>query len=108
MLLVALALTLVGVWAADQVIAATGKKDPQIVVIDEVAGVLITLAAAGPSWASVAIGFVAFRVFDQFKPWPARRFERTLPGGWGVMMDDVAAGVWGAAVLLALRSVEWA
>jgi phosphatidylglycerophosphatase A len=92
----------VGVWAADHVIARTGLKDPQIVVIDEVVGVLLTLAASAPTWTSLVAGFVLFRIFDQWKPWPARSLE-SLPGGWGVVMDDVAAGVWGAAVLGALR-----
>lgn len=97
-LIVATALAVVGIWAADHVIAKTGLKDPQIVVIDEVVGVLITLAASGPTWTSVVLGIVLFRIFDQWKPWPARALE-ALPGGLGVMMDDVAAGVWGAAVL---------
>lgn len=96
-------LTLVGVWSADQVIAKTGAKDPQIVVIDEVAGVLVTLAVTAPTWTSLAAGVVAFRVFDQWKPWPARAFEQRLPGGWGVVMDDIAAGVWGALVVVGLR-----
>jgi phosphatidylglycerophosphatase A len=91
-------LTVTGVWASGYVIQKTGQKDPQIIVIDEVAGVLITLAASSPAWTSVLAGFVVFRIFDQWKPWPARSFE-SLPRGWGVMMDDVAAGVWGAAVL---------
>lgn len=99
---VAIALAAVGVWAADQVIARTGLKDPQIVVIDEVVGVLVTLAASAPTWTSLALGFVLFRVFDQWKPWPARQLE-SLHGGWGVVMDDVAAGAWGAAALGALR-----
>jgi len=98
-LFVASILAIVGVWAADQVIARTGQKDPQTVVIDEVVGVLITLAASTPTWTSVIFGFVLFRIFDQWKPWPARALE-SLPGGFGVVMDDVAAGVWGAAVLM--------
>lgn len=99
----ALVITFVGVWAAEHVIATTGLKDPQIVVIDEVAGVLFTLAAAAPSPMSIVVGVVLFRIFDQWKPWPARTLE-SLRGGWGVVMDDVAAGAWGAGVLLVMRS----
>ena len=95
-------LAAVGVWAAQEVIATTRLHDPQIVVIDEVVGVLVTLAASTPTWTSLAAGVVLFRVFDQWKPWPARSLE-SLHGGWGVMMDDVAAGIWGAAVLGLLR-----
>ncbi len=95
-------LTAVGIWAAQVVVADSGKKDPQIVVIDEVAGVLVTLAASPHTWAGLAAGVVAFRVFDQTKPFPARWAERNLPGGYGVVLDDVAAGVWGALVVLAL------
>jgi phosphatidylglycerophosphatase A len=98
----ALVVTLVGVWAATQVVRATGLKDPQIVCIDEVAGVLITLAAAPYTWKGVLASVVLFRIFDQWKPWPARRAEG-LREGWGVVMDDVFAGLWGAALVLAAR-----
>ncbi len=101
----ALALTLVGIWAASRVALATGQKDPQIVVIDEVAGVHLTWMAAPPSVQGVAAGFVLFRLFDQLKPFPARAAER-LPGGYGIVLDDVFAGIWGAIVLLALRHLE--
>lgn len=102
-LFVASILAIVGVWAADHVIARTGQHDPQIVVIDEVVGVLITLAASAPTWTSLVLGVVLFRIFDQWKPWPARQLE-SLPGGFGVVMDDVAAGVWGAIVLGLIRA----
>ncbi len=98
----ATAIALVGVWAASEMIHITKQKDPQIVVIDEVAGVLITLSVSAPTWTSLAAGVVLFRIFDQFKPWPARALE-SLPGGWGVVMDDVAAGVWGALALALLQ-----
>ena len=101
----AIALTVVGIWAADRVARATGQKDPQIVVIDEVAGVHVTWLAASASWQSVLVGFVLFRLFDQLKPFPARRAER-LPGGYGIVLDDVLAGLWGAAVLALLRHAE--
>jgi phosphatidylglycerophosphatase A len=102
----ALVVTIVGVWAATQVVRATGLKDPQIVCIDEAAGVLITLVAAPYTWKGVLASVVLFRIFDQFKPWPARRAER-LREGWGVVMDDVFAGLWGATVVLVLRAAGW-
>ena len=96
-------LAVVGVWASNHVIAETGQTDPQIVVIDEVAGVLVTLSVSAPTWTSVVLGVALFRIFDQWKPWPARRLE-SLHGGLGVVMDDVAAGVWAAAVLGVFQS----
>ena len=102
----AVAITAVGVWASNQVVRKLGIKDPQIVCIDEVAGVLITLLAAPATWAGLVAGVVLFRLFDQWKPWPARAAE-SLPEGWGVMMDDVAAGAWGAVLLLGARAAGW-
>jgi phosphatidylglycerophosphatase A len=99
----ALVLTIVGIWAADIVAKDSGLKDPQLVVIDEVAGVLCTLAVAPPTWAGLIVGVVLFRIFDQWKPWPARAAERKLPGGYGIVLDDIAAGAWGAAVLEGLH-----
>lgn len=98
--------TVVGVWAAAQVVRETGLQDPQIVCIDEVAGVLITSVAAPHHWKGLLAGVVLFRLFDQFKPFPARRAEK-LRDGWGVVMDDVFAGLWGAAVLLGARRLGW-
>jgi len=98
--------TLVGIWAAGRVERRLGIKDPQMVCVDEVAGVLVTWIAAPMTTRALIAGVVAFRIFDQFKPWPARAAER-LGGGSGVMLDDVAAGVWGAAVLIAGRALGW-
>jgi phosphatidylglycerophosphatase A len=102
----AVAVTLVGLWAAGDVERRLGNKDPQIVCIDEVAGVMVTWLAAPPTWVGVVAGFVVFRVLDQLKPWPARTAER-LGGGAGVMLDDVAAGIWGAGLLAAARALGW-
>ena len=102
----AIAVTLVGVWAATQVVRHTGLKDPQIVCIDEAAGVLITLAFAPYDWKGVLASVVLFRIFDQWKPWPARWAEK-LREGWGVVMDDVFAGLWGAVFVIAARSLGW-
>jgi phosphatidylglycerophosphatase A len=74
-----------------------------IVVIDEVAGLLVTLSPGAQGW-SVLVGLVAFRIFDQWKPWPANVFEARLPDGWGIVMDDVAAGVWAALLMVTLRT----
>lgn len=104
--LAAMIVTIVGVWAAGRVVDRTGLHDPQIVCIDEVAGVLVTWLAAPPTWTGLIVGFVLFRLLDQFKPWPARAAER-LPRGWGVMMDDIFAGAWGVVLMLAARKFGW-
>jgi phosphatidylglycerophosphatase A len=71
-------------------------------VVDEVAGLLVTMIPmAAVTWRTVLAGFLLFRLFDMTKPWPVRLFER-LPGGWGIVMDDVVAGVLGAAVMVGL------
>ena len=101
--LAAVVVTAVGVWASGRVAERTGLHDPQIVCIDEVAGVLVTWLGAPPGWAGTIAGFVVFRLLDQWKPWPARAAERRLPPRWGIMLDDVLAGIWGAALLLVAR-----
>lgn len=93
----AVAITLAGVWAAGVVARLIGTQDPQIVVVDEVAGVLVALAFAPHTMTAVVLAVVLFRIFDMTKPFPARAAER-LPGGWGIVIDDVVAGAW-AAVL---------
>ena len=100
-------LTAIGVWASGRVARRLGGKDPQIVVIDEVAGVLVTWVAAPATWTGLIVGGLLFRLLDQVKPWPARAAERGLPGGWGIMLDDVFAGGWGAALLLGARALGW-
>lgn len=102
----AVIVTLIGIWSSGRVERRLGIKDPQMVCVDEVAGVLVTWIVAPPTTRALFAGVVAFRIFDQFKPWPARAAER-LGGGAGVMLDDVAAGIWGAAVLLAARALGW-
>ncbi len=97
-ILLALAAILAGIPAATQVARASGRKDPQFVVIDEVAGQLIALIAAPIAWQSLLLGFILFRGFDIVKPWPLRRLER-LPEGLGIVVDDVAAGLYGLAVM---------
>jgi phosphatidylglycerophosphatase A len=88
----------VGVPAATYVARKTGLKDPQSVVIDEVAGQLIPFLAFPASWKSLVLGFILFRGFDIVKPPPVRQLER-LPEGLGIVMDDVAAGVYAFGVI---------
>ncbi len=115
---------LVGVWSSSQVAKYTGLNDPQYVVIDEVSGMHLTLllaivplglptqllpadeasvfalysALSLLNWKYLLLGFILFRVFDVWKPWPIRGLEK-LPGGWGIMADDWMAGLY-AAILL--------
>jgi len=108
MAVLALAGSVVCVKCAPAVIAATGKNDPGEVVADELAGQAVTfligafLAAgaisSGQIWVVAVLGFVLFRLFDIFKPWPIRKLEK-FPAGWGILADDLLAGVFAGAVL---------
>jgi phosphatidylglycerophosphatase A len=97
MLLAAVAV-LVGIPAATRVARAASLKDPQFVVIDEVAGQLIALIAVPVSWKSLLLGFILFRGFDIVKPWPLRQLEN-LPEGFGIVLDDVGAGLYALAIM---------
>jgi phosphatidylglycerophosphatase A len=92
------AVTVVGVFAAQRVATLVARKDPGLVVVDEVAGQWITFLSLPFTPATAVAGFVLFRVMDVFKPWPARALER-LPGGIGIMADDVAAGIYAQLIL---------
>jgi phosphatidylglycerophosphatase A len=89
----ALAVTLAGIPAATRVARTSGVKDPQFVVIDEVAGQLIALIAVPLAWKTFLAGFILFRGFDIVKPPPVRQLE-ALPEGAGIVLDDVAAGLY--------------
>src|ERR1700758_2355048 len=89
---------LIGIPAASRVARASGLEDPQFVVIDEVAGQLITLIGAPLSWKSLVAGFILFRVFDIVKPPPVRQLER-VPEGAGIVLDDVGAGICGLIIM---------
>ena len=99
--MIVVAVTGIGIVSAHYADRAWGTEDNQRIVIDEVAGYLFTMAPVEKhGWALVA-GFVAFRFFDIVKPPPVKWLDEHLPGGWGVVMDDVAAGVMGALVMAA-------
>lgn len=91
------ALFFVGAWSSAVHAAELRAADPGRIVVDEVCGQLVALAFLPPDWTAVAAAFVLFRVFDIIKPWPIRKLER-LPGGWGIMADDIGAGLAAAAL----------
>ena len=92
------------VWAATQTARAVNIKDPGIVVVDEVIGQWIAIAGAHPlNWKSWLGAFALFRLFDIWKPPPVRWVDDHVQGGFGVMADDLAAGVYGAIALFALN-----
>jgi phosphatidylglycerophosphatase A len=97
-IIAAAVVTLVGIPAATLVARGSGLKDPQFVVIDEVAGQLVTLIAVPLAWKTFLAGFILFRVFDMWKPFPIRRLER-LPEGTGIVVDDLGAGLYALAIM---------
>jgi phosphatidylglycerophosphatase A len=88
----AVLVTLIAIPAATRVARAAAAKDPQSVVIDEVAGQIMALIAVPLAWKTLLAGFILFRIFDIIKPPPVRQLER-LPEGTGIVLDDVAAGI---------------
>ena len=107
-LVLALLLLYPAIRAAGIVAAVTSRKDPQMVVIDEVLGQWLTLAGALRfDWMTFVLAFALFRLFDIWKPPPIRRIER-IPGGAGIVLDDIMAGVYAAAVLFVTeRAYIW-
>ncbi len=97
-IIAAAAVTAVGIPAATRVARASGRKDPQFVVVDEVAGQLVALIAVPLAWKTFLVGFILFRVFDMWKPFPIRRLER-LPEGTGIVVDDLGAGLYALAIM---------
>ena len=104
-LVAAVVVTVFGIQASTIVERESGRTDPGFVVVDEVAGQWITLALAPVDFGHALAGFALFRFFDIVKPWPVRQFEK-LPGGQGIMLDDVAAGVYGL-IVLSLLHIWW-
>jgi phosphatidylglycerophosphatase A len=100
----AVAISILGLWSAEILVRETGQADPQIVVVDEVSGQLwaYILAATPANWKYLLLGFILFRAFDIWKPFPARQAE-SLPGGWGIMADDWVAGIYAALGLWIAR-----
>jgi len=97
-------LTLLAVYASGEAERIFDKKDSPRIVIDEIVGFLWSLFLIGPTAGRIVAAFFLFRIFDILKPPPARWCQDKLPGGWGVVMDDVMAGIWAnVALQVALR-----
>lgn len=103
LLIASLICFMVGIWFAGAYAQMTGIKDPGAVVIDEVAGQWLALAFIPFSWAGLAAGFVLFRLFDILKPWPISWLDKNTRGGFGIMIDDMAAGLAAGLILYGLH-----
>ncbi|OJW84377.1 MAG: phosphatidylglycerophosphatase A [Bacteroidetes bacterium 46-16] len=103
-LVIALAVTILGIWSADKVEPLWGKDDKKV-VIDEVAGMIISLLLVPVTWQYIIAALVLFRFFDIVKPLYIRKTE-SLKGGWGVMMDDVLSGVYANIILQMLLLIK--
>lgn len=88
-----------GIFIADEAEKLYGKKDCPHIVIDEIAGMLTTLVLLPQGIGFLLAGFIAFRIFDIVKPFPAGLAERRLPGGWGIVIDDLLAGIYAGLVV---------
>jgi phosphatidylglycerophosphatase A len=97
-IIAALVLSAIGLWASTLASRHFDRSDPSQVVIDEVAGQVVTLVGLGSGVATLTLGFLLFRALDIIKPWPANRLER-LHGGRGIMADDLMAALYGQAIL---------
>ena len=91
-----------GIWVCDRASRDLGVHDHPGIVWDESAGYLLTMLAAPPGWTWILVGFALFRVFDIWKPWPIGWLDRRVGGGFGIMLDDLVAGVFAAACLQGL------
>lgn len=82
-----------GIWICQQAVNWLKKEDPSAVVWDEIVGFWVTMIAAPAGWQWIVVGFVFFRLFDIWKPWPISVADQKLHGGFGIMLDDILAGV---------------
>ena len=96
----------VACWVADRAEAIYDRHDPGLIVIDEVAGFLLTMAGVAYGWQEILAGFLLFRFFDVVKPFPARTIDRRMKNGCGVVLDDLAAGLY-ACLALHLLTRLW-
>ena len=99
------ALFFLSTWLADRAEGYFGKKDDRRIVIDEITGFLVTMLWIPETTLSIVIGFFLFRIFDIVKPFPIRIVEKKFEGGWGVVLDDILAGIYANVVLQIILSL---
>lgn len=97
--LVVLLACVVGIWLCDVAARNLGVHDHPGIVWDEFAGYWLTMLFAPVGWQWLLLGFVLFRIFDIIKPWPIGWADRRVSGGWGIMLDDILAGLWAGGIL---------
>ena len=98
-LLVTILVSIVGIWICGKTAEDMGVHDDSSIVWDEVAGMLLTMLAVPLSWQTLLAGFVLFRFFDILKPWPISYLDKHVHGGFGIMIDDVLAGLFALCIL---------
>jgi phosphatidylglycerophosphatase A len=102
----AVGLTLACVWVAARADRVFEVHDSSHIVVDEISGFVVTMVLIAPTFLTIGLGFVLFRLFDILKPFPAGWCDKKLAGGWGVMLDDIFAGVYANLSLRALLAVK--
>ncbi len=100
-LTIVVVMTILGTWLCDVTSRDLGVHDHSGIVWDEIVGYLITMVAAPQGWLWIVVGFSLFRFFDILKPWPISWIDKHVKGGWGIMLDDILAGVYALLVLQA-------
>jgi phosphatidylglycerophosphatase A len=98
-LTVTILVCVLGIWICGKTAQDMGVHDDSSIVWDEVAGMLITMLAVPLSWQTVLVGFMLFRFFDILKPWPINYLDKHVHGGFGIMIDDVLAGLFALVIL---------
>ena len=96
---------ILGIWLCRQTTRYLGVHDHPVIVWDEVVGYMIAMTGAPMNWWSIIAGFVLFRLFDILKPWPIRWLDQNVEGGFGIMVDDAAAGIYTAMLMHAVIAV---
>jgi phosphatidylglycerophosphatase A len=106
-LIVTILVCVLGIWICGKTAEDMGVHDDPSIVWDEVAGMLITMLAVPLSWQTVLVGFMLFRFFDILKPWPISYLDKHVHGGFGIMIDDVLAGLFAVGIIHILLALRW-